>query len=71
MQELIGVFAGYGVSAYRQSQIQKYHIRSAGMEAQEEERRSRNAVLMDAYGDKSSLEDLEKAMAAYEAQQRQ
>lgn len=27
-------------------------------------------VLMDAYGDKSSLEDLEKAMALYESQRK-
>lgn len=38
------------------------------MERQEHERRRQQAMLMDAYGDKSSLADLEKAMAAYESQ---
>lgn len=37
----------------------------------EAERRRRDAVLMDAYGDKSSLADLEKAMALYESQRGQ
>lgn len=38
------------------------------MERQEQERRRQQAMLIDAYGDKSSLADLEKAMAAYESQ---
>lgn len=70
LQELICVLAGYGISNYRQNQIEKYSARSAEFERQELERRRRNAMLMDAYGDKTSLEDLEKAMAAYEAQAR-
>lgn len=69
-QELICVCAGYGVSAYREAQIQRYMTKSADMERQETDRRARNAMLMDAYGDKSSLADLEKAMAAYESQPR-
>lgn len=62
------VFAGYGISAYRSNQIRKYLGTSAEMERQDLERRRQQAALMDAYGDKSSLADLEKAMAAYESQ---
>lgn len=62
------VFAGYGISAYRSNQIEKYIGKSAEMERQELEKRRQQAMLMDAYGDKSSLADLEKAMAAYESQ---
>lgn len=65
------VFAGYGVSAYRSSQLEKYHTQSIERERMEVERRRRDAVLMDAYGDKSSLADLEKAMALYESQRGQ
>lgn len=65
------VFAGYGVSAYRHTQLEKYHTQSIERERMEGERRKRNAVLMDAYGDKSSLADLEKAMALYESQREQ
>ncbi|KAG8160737.1 hypothetical protein KVR01_009001 [Diaporthe batatas] len=67
--ELICVFAGYGVSAYRRNQIQKYLSRSTDLEKQDMDRRRRSTVLMDAYGDKSSLEDIERAMAIYESQQ--
>lgn len=62
------VFAGYGITAYRSNQIEKYMGRSAEMERQEHERRRQQAILMDAYGDKTSLADLEKAMATYESQ---
>lgn len=65
------MFAGYGVSAYRRNRIEKYYAQSAEMERQEAESRARNIALMDAYGDKSSLGDLQKAIAAYESQQRQ
>lgn len=62
------LFAGYGISAYRHTQLEQYTMQSAEREHAEAERRRRDAVLMDAYGDKSSLEDLEKAMAFYESQ---
>ncbi|KAF3766847.1 hypothetical protein M406DRAFT_321384 [Cryphonectria parasitica EP155] len=65
------VFAGYGVSAYRRRQIEKYSARSADFERQQAQRRRTDAMLMDAYGEKSSLEDLQNAMATYEAQRRQ
>ena len=69
VQELICVLAGYGVSAYRRNQIETYLSRSADFEKQDTDRRRRSTVLMDAYGDKSSLEDIERAMAIYESQQ--
>ncbi|KAJ4385416.1 hypothetical protein N0V93_009844 [Gnomoniopsis smithogilvyi] len=62
------VSIGYGISAYRHTQLEKYHSQSIERERMEAERRRRDTVLMDAYGDKSSLEDLEKAMALYESQ---
>lgn len=65
------VFAGYGISAYRRNHIDKYIGKSADMERQDRERRRQQAVLMDAYGDKTSLADLEKAMATYESQRSQ
>lgn len=68
-QELICVFAGYGVSTYRRNQIEKYISRNSELERQELHLRRRNAMLMDAYGEKSSLADIERAMALYETQQ--
>lgn len=65
MQELICVLAGYGVSAYRRNQIETYLSRTADFERQDLDRRRRTNVLMDAYGDKSSLEDIERAIIAY------
>lgn len=69
VQELICVLAGYGVAAYRRNQIENYLSRSTEFEKQDMDRRRRSTVLMDAYGDKSSLEDIERAMAIYESQQ--
>lgn len=69
MQELICVIAGYGVSAYRRNQIETYLSRTSEFEKQDMDRRRKSTVLMDAYGDKSSLEDIERAMAIYESQQ--
>ncbi|KAI7776749.1 hypothetical protein LA080_004467 [Diaporthe eres] len=63
------VCIGYGVSAYRRNQIETYLSRTADFEKQDMNRRRRSTVLMDAYGDKSSLEDIERAMAIYESQQ--
>ena len=45
--------------------------RVAAMEQAELERRRRANMLADAYGDRGSLEELERAVRAYEAQQRQ
>ncbi|KUI63465.1 hypothetical protein VM1G_10333 [Cytospora mali] len=64
---LVGI--GYGVSAYRRNQIERYLARNSDVEKQELNRSRRNAMLMDAYGEKSSLADIERAMAMYESQQ--
>lgn len=61
---------GLGVSAYRSIQAEMFSTQSAEMERLEIERRRRDAVLMDSYGGKSSLEDLEKAVALYESQRK-
>ncbi|KAB5572763.1 hypothetical protein GE09DRAFT_1217305 [Coniochaeta sp. 2T2.1] len=60
---------GYGVSAYRQ-QAQLDQIPAAS-EVAERRRRQAALVLDDAYGDRTSLEGLERAMRVYEAQQQQ
>ncbi|TDZ20948.1 hypothetical protein C8034_v011702 [Colletotrichum sidae] len=58
------VAVGYGLNTYRQTMVQ----RRAEAAARELEERKRSLKLLDAYGDRSSLEELEKAMAAYESQ---
>ncbi|CAN8101726.1 unnamed protein product [Discula destructiva] len=62
------VSIGYGVSVYRRDG--GHYVDTADRDRMEVERRQREAVMMDAYGDKSSLEDLEKAMAFYESQRK-
>ncbi|KAL2022855.1 hypothetical protein VTK56DRAFT_4386 [Thermocarpiscus australiensis] len=57
--------AGYGVASYREAQADE---RLAAAEQAAEERRRREAALADAYGDRSSLAELERAMRVYEAQ---
>ncbi|KAF6814043.1 hypothetical protein CMUS01_08076 [Colletotrichum musicola] len=61
------VAVGYGLNTYRQSMVQR-RIAVAEAERQAVEERKRAAKLLDAYGDRSSLEELEKAMQVYEAQ---
>ncbi|KAK3307412.1 uncharacterized protein B0T15DRAFT_492891 [Chaetomium strumarium] len=61
------VTAGYAVASYRQAQVDE---RLAAAEQAEVERRRREAALADAYGDRGSLEELERAMRVYEAQRR-
>ncbi|KLU87248.1 hypothetical protein MAPG_06249 [Magnaporthiopsis poae ATCC 64411] len=62
---------GYGVSLYRQSQTsEKTSGRPSGGAEAETERRRRNEELMSAYGDRDSLESLERAVRVYESQQR-
>ncbi|KAB5554623.1 hypothetical protein GE09DRAFT_1058925 [Coniochaeta sp. 2T2.1] len=61
---------GYGVSAYRQ-QAQQIDQMPAASDAAERRRRQAALVLDDAYGDRTSLEGLERAMRVYEAQQQQ
>ncbi|KAK3389790.1 hypothetical protein B0H63DRAFT_519023 [Podospora didyma] len=64
---LVGV--GYGVAAYREGQIEKHLAKTSAAEQAEAERRRKNMILADAYGDRGSLEELEHAMRVYEAQQ--
>lgn len=66
---LVGILAvGYGITTFREAQMEK---RVAAMEQAEAERQRRANMLADAYGDRGSLEDMERAVRAYEAQQRQ
>ncbi|KAM7195797.1 hypothetical protein V8F20_007367 [Naviculisporaceae sp. PSN 640] len=80
---LAAVALGYGVTAYREAQIERHlssrpsvtAYSSAALpteketEAEFEKRRKNFNQLADAYGDRSSLEELEHAMRVYEAQQ--
>ncbi|KAK4159807.1 hypothetical protein QBC43DRAFT_293561 [Cladorrhinum sp. PSN259] len=61
------VAAGYAVVSYRGAQIEK---QMAAAEQADLARRRNNMALADAYGDRSSLEELERAMRVYEAQQK-
>ncbi|KAK4244490.1 hypothetical protein C7999DRAFT_17258 [Corynascus novoguineensis] len=67
------VTAGYAVSAYR-NEIAAYQTSTSTTTADhlseqaEAERRRREAAMADAYGDRGSLEELERAVAVYEAQ---
>ncbi|KAH8886935.1 hypothetical protein GQ53DRAFT_329621 [Thozetella sp. PMI_491] len=61
---------GYAVVAYRQGQTERSTARAEAAERSEAERRRRDALLMDAYGDRDSIEALEHAMKVYESQQR-
>ncbi|KAM7214218.1 hypothetical protein V8F06_010407 [Rhypophila decipiens] len=79
---LAAVALGYGVTAYREGQIDR-HLSSHSptsyssatlptekeTQAEFEKRRKKFNQLADAYGDRSSLEELEHAMRVYEAQQ--
>ncbi|KXH66822.1 hypothetical protein CSAL01_04792 [Colletotrichum salicis] len=62
------VAVGYGLNAYREGMVERRQAKNAAAEKQVIEDRKRAAKLMDAYGDRSSLEELEKAMAVYESQ---
>ncbi|PHH76007.1 hypothetical protein CDD82_4192 [Ophiocordyceps australis] len=52
----------YAASSYRQHRIEQ----DAEREAQEAQRRRQHESLMDVYGDRSSLEELERAVKYYE-----
>lgn len=61
----MGVIAmGFGITNYIQTQKQK----RLDEIFQEEQRLKRNKELMDAYGDKTSLKDVEHALEMYEVQ---
>ncbi|KAK0645734.1 hypothetical protein B0T16DRAFT_327947 [Cercophora newfieldiana] len=63
------VAVGYGVSALREVQIEKHLAQAKAAEQAELAQRRKNMALADAYGDRSNLEELERAMRVYEAQQ--
>jgi hypothetical protein len=63
------VAVGYGVSAFREAQIEKHLSQAKEAEQAELMQRRKNMVLADAYGDRTNLEELERAMRVYEAQQ--
>ncbi|KAK4450791.1 N-acetylglucosaminyl-phosphatidylinositol [Podospora aff. communis PSN243] len=68
---LAGLIAvGYGVSAFREVQIEKHLAQAKEAEQAELAQRRKNMALADAYGDRTNLEELERAMRVYEAQQR-
>ncbi|ELQ41794.1 hypothetical protein OOU_Y34scaffold00254g12 [Pyricularia oryzae Y34] len=56
---------GYGVTKFQQSRS----LRSAAQKADEADRKRRNDLMADAYGDRGSLEALEEACRVYESQQ--
>ncbi|KAL0935902.1 uncharacterized protein CTRU02_208117 [Colletotrichum truncatum] len=62
------VAVGYGLNSYRQNMVQRRLAMAEEAEKRAVEDRKRAAKLLDAYGDRSSLEELEKAMQVYEAQ---
>ncbi|KAK2046125.1 hypothetical protein LZ31DRAFT_540717 [Colletotrichum somersetense] len=62
------VAVGYGLNTYREGMVQRRLASVAAAEKQAVEDRKRAATLMDAYGDRSSLEALEKAVQVYESQ---
>lgn len=75
------VTAGLAVSRYRDSQAGFSPSSSSGSatrsasspaeeQAEAERRRRQEAAMEDAYGDRGSLAELERAMAVYEAQRR-
>ncbi|CAJ2512686.1 Uu.00g008050.m01.CDS01 [Anthostomella pinea] len=60
---------GYGLARYKQSMDQQRRY-SQSMQAEAAVRRQSDAMMMDAYGDRSSLAELEAAVAAYDAQRK-
>lgn len=63
------VLTGYAVATYRETQISSQLAQQQAELEAEAARRRRDAAMADAYGDRSSLEELERAMRVYEAQQ--
>ncbi|KAJ9148901.1 hypothetical protein NKR23_g4743 [Pleurostoma richardsiae] len=66
---LVLMTIGYGISAYRQGQIEEYLTNMEKLHQQDAERRRRAKLLLDAYGDRTSLDELQAAMRVYESQQ--
>lgn len=63
---LVGVSAmGYGAKVYLDA-VREQRIAIEAREREDAARRRRNAMLLDVYGDRESLEELEKAVQFYE-----
>ncbi|RAL02648.1 uncharacterized protein BO80DRAFT_423574 [Aspergillus ibericus CBS 121593] len=61
---LMGAIAlGFGITNYYQDQAKHYQYTR-----EEEERLRRNRALMDAYGDKETVQDIERALVVYDLQ---
>lgn len=61
------VGVGYGIKKYKEHQIEREEQHARSMHEMEKHRRSE--AMMDAYGDRSSLDSLEAAVKAYDSQQ--
>ncbi|KAI1841102.1 hypothetical protein JX265_013203 [Neoarthrinium moseri] len=59
---------GYGIAKYKQAQIDQQHAQFSQSAAQ---RQAESDAMMNAYGDRSSLAELEAAMKAYEERRSQ
>ena len=63
---LVGISAaGYGTKFYIDT-VREQRIATELREREDAERRRRNAMLLDVYGDRETLEELEKAVQFYE-----
>ncbi|KAK4134440.1 hypothetical protein BT67DRAFT_379651 [Trichocladium antarcticum] len=63
------VCAGYAVASYREAQVSARLAAADSAATATAAQRRRDAQMADAYGDRGSLEALERAMRVYEAQQ--
>jgi hypothetical protein len=59
------VCVGFATHLYRESTAETRRTAAAAAAQEEVERRRRNEAIMDMYGDRSSLADLEKAATFY------
>lgn len=60
------VVVGYGVKTYLDMAQNRRRAQMEYMEREAATRKQRNEMLMDMYGDRSSLDELEKAIEFYE-----
>ncbi|PYI10702.1 hypothetical protein BO78DRAFT_359863 [Aspergillus sclerotiicarbonarius CBS 121057] len=61
---LMGAIAlGFGVANYYEDQAKHYQY-----DREEEDRLRKNRALMDAYGDKETVQDIERALVVYDLQ---
>ncbi|KAF2998331.1 hypothetical protein G7054_g2622 [Neopestalotiopsis clavispora] len=65
------VSIGYGIAKYKQTQAGMQSAQSQQQQQAESSRQAEADIMMAAYGDRSSLAELEAAMKAYEQQRPQ